>query len=516
MAPVGYMPTQQRQGAQGSGSVGASIALGAQSYQAAQLPVTASVDPTATTSIQPTTSIQLGAAQPISINSGVGMQNQSIPTQNQQIPQTGLIGSEKAINNGAANANRMLDTYGAQANNIIDAGTNNVLGAYNQGATSANNYLNKGYSDAGERLAEYRKAMNNSNDLQQGITGFDTSVDGGIKDPLNAGAANFSGNIANGNNANKLQADLSGANGLDAQKAAYAAYQSSPAMQYQMDQMQKATERSAAARGNLLGGNVLQELQRNASGIASQDYQNQFNNIGTVANTGLQAAGQVAGLKQAEAGIAGNLKSAGIAASAQQASQILSGENQRFMQREDIRAKIADKLSSLAESAGINQSNISSSLADRSGGVIGSATNAIANNIYNTGINKAGIATGSATQLSNGRTNAGIAIANNVSNTASSIGNLLAKQGIDVSGAMGDDVNNISNMIHNSGLADSVDNNQLATILANIAGGQATNQVQTNTAIGSAKAAGTMGVGNAIYNGVNDGISLGIKGGLIK
>lgn len=255
---------------------------------------------------------------------------------------------------------------------------------------------------------------------------------------INAGAQQASGILGNainsitapnaytqgGSGAAQMQADLTGANGPEAQQAAQLQMQSSPAAQYQLEQMQRATERSAAARGGLMGGNVLQELQRNAAGIASQDYQNQFANLGSVADRGA------------------NMQS----------------------QSDSIKAGLSRDLADTAFSAGI--------------------------------------------QTAGGRTNAGQAIAQNAQQAASSISNLLNQQGIAVSDMMAKDISTITDMIYQSGLQESMGSQQLAAILANISGGQSSIVAGGQAQIGASNAAGTIGVGNAIQQGIQQGVSL--------
>ena len=99
-----------------------------------------------------------------------------------------------------------------------------------------------------------------------------------------------------GANANKLQADLSGANGPEAQSAAFANFQSSPEQAYQREMGQKAILQNAAALGGLHGSNVMQELQRHGVGLAAQDYGNYFNRLNDPANRGVGAASGIASL----------------------------------------------------------------------------------------------------------------------------------------------------------------------------------------------------------------------------
>lgn len=224
----------------------------------------------------------------------------------------------------------------------------------------------------------------------------------------------------NQNTAQAMQADLVGANGTQAQAAAQARLQLSPASTFQMDQMQRATERSAAARGGLLGGNVLQELQRNAAGIASQDYQNQFANIGEVAT--------------------------------------------RQSAQDQFKAGLYRDLADTAMSAGITRAGM--------------------------------------------RQDAGAQLAQTATQAAGNISNLLNQQGVVISDMMSKDISTLTDMIYQSGMQDTINNQQLAAILANIAGGQASTVQTGNIGIGNANAAGTIGIGNAVQGGIQQGIGL--------
>lgn len=385
----------------------------------------------------------------------------------QQVPQTGLIGSEQALLGGQAGNELALGQGLNQANNTLlgTAGTAvGMLGAGNQQAMD----LLKAQANP-----EYQAATNN-------FTADTTQAEG-----------NFSGYLGGGQNASKLQADLSGANGAPAQQAAYAAYQSSPAMQYQMDQMQRATERSAAARGGALGGNVLLELQRNAAGIASQDYQNQFNNLGQVAGQGLSAAGQVAGLKTA--GMQLNAQAA-IANQNAQNAQIMANQQQKFA--------VANKLADLASMYGVNTGNILLGAGQEVAGNQLGTSQIIGQSRYATGTN-----------LASGRTAAGNAIAQNASNAATNIGNLLSQQGLNISNEMANDISTTTKLIYEYGVQDKISNENLAAMIANITSGQATNTQNAYANIGAANAAGTMGVANAVQGGIQQAIQLGALGG---
>ena len=409
----------------------------------------------------------------------------------QQVPQTGLIGSEQALLGGQA-GNELALQQG------LNQSTQSILGGYG-GAIGA---MNQGYSAATE-------ALKNSGNYGGGSSVPSISMPtislGGGSNPngaINAGIEGFGAYQKGGDAAAKLQADLTGANGQAAQQAAYAQYQSSPAMQYQMDQMQKATERSAAARGGALGGNVLLELQRNAAGIASQDYQNQFNNISQVANQGLNAASQVGQLRGQEANIAGQLQQAGLQASTQMGVAGLNASTQMAMQQNQLKSDTASKLAELASMYGINTGNLLLGAGNTLGQNQLGTSQIIGQSRYATGIN-----------LASGRTAAGQAIAQNANQAATSIGNLLSQQGLNISNEMSADIANTTKMIYDYGLQDKISNENLAAMIANITSGQATNAQNAYANIGAAEAAGKMGVANAVQGGLQMGLQTGLLGG---
>lgn len=427
-----------------------------------------------TMSSRPAAAVMPQAATPVKIP--------QIAQSNAGVPQTGLIGSEQALM----------------------AGHNAAVGTLGQGYSQAQGYLQNMLGSLGTvGVPEYTPSLaqvtfGGGADVTDTLNSIKSGMDAGranINTAFNEGVGALSG-YNQGQGAMKMQADLSGANGLEAQQAAYAAYQSSPAMQYQMDQMQKATERSAAARGGLLGGNVLTELQRNASGIASQDYQNQFNNLGQVAQTGLGAASQIAGLKGNQAateaglvgtmaGIQGNLAGQKMGIEGNLAATALSGQNNLAAQSMAIRGNRENAIL----------------------GIRADATNRLADLAQSAGLNTAGLYTGTAQQLSQGRTQAGQMIAQNANQAASNISNMLAQNGIAVSDMMAKDISTVTDMIYQSGMQEKIDSQQLAAILANIAGGQASTVAQGYSNIGAANAAGTLGIGNAVQNAIGQYIA---------
>jgi hypothetical protein len=87
-----------------------------------------------------------------------------------------------------------------------------------------------------------------------------------------------------------MNAALTGALGADEQAQAYAQFSDGPGQAYLREQAERGLTRNAAATGGLGGGSVRSALQEQAIGMASQDFQNQFDRRNSVADRGLQAA----------------------------------------------------------------------------------------------------------------------------------------------------------------------------------------------------------------------------------
>ena len=179
-----------------------------------------------------------------------------------------------------------------------------------------------------------------------------------------------------GGQANQLQAALSGALGLEAQKKAYADYQNSPGVQWAQQQGEQSVLRNAAAAGGLGGGNTLKALQAFGTGLALQDYGNNFSRLGQVADRGYGAATTGAGLQGQQAGIQSQLGQFNANIPLQTASQL--GALQYSAGR-DMATNIANVTSSLsnlvnAQGAGMtdiygnNTNNISALLQNAANG----------------------------------------------------------------------------------------------------------------------------------------------------
>jgi len=89
---------------------------------------------------------------------------------------------------------------------------------------------------------------------------------------------------------------LSGASGPEAQTQAFQAFQDSPEQAFLRGQGEQGLLRNQAAIGGLGGGNVRRELQRQAIGLASQDFSNRFNRLGAVQGIQSQRQANVSNL----------------------------------------------------------------------------------------------------------------------------------------------------------------------------------------------------------------------------
>ena len=129
------------------------------------------------------------------------------------------------------------------------------------------------------------------------------------------------------------QQALLGLSGQEAQQAAFSGIQESAGQQFLRKRQEKAILRHASATGGLDGGNVLNQLQENAFGLAQTEIQNQFGRLGQLAGRGQDAAvnlGQFGGTAASniQAGLsrAGGGVAQGVAGSAATKAQGILGQ----------------------------------------------------------------------------------------------------------------------------------------------------------------------------------------------
>jgi hypothetical protein len=462
-----------------------------------------------------------------------------------QAPQTGLIGSEQALMGGQQQA---LGAMGA-GNSAAQGYLQNIAGMQiqpsqmlgSQAPTVAGATMGQAPTIAGAQLNAPAE-LNNPYVQNFNAAGYNAGVGASQFDQ---GVAGLDPYAQQGQGAAKLQADLTGANGQAAQQAAIASYQGGPYAEQMKLNSEQSILRNAAVTGSVGGGNVLDQLYKNSAGYFQEGMQNQFNNLSQVSNTGLSAAGQQAGLLGQQGQMLGNLEGQQMSANAQLQAQKMGNEASIYGQQLAGKTNLAGQQYQGDLARNTNQAQIDAGLlgqkfqadsaasqqnAQIEAGLLGqriaadesrNAQNAqlksdaysqLANLAQANGLNTAGLLTGTAQQLSQGRTQAGQAIAQNATQAASQIADKLAQSGLAVSDTMARDISTMTDMIYQSGMQDKIDSQQLATILANISGGQASTVAQGYSNIGSANAAGTLGVANAVQGGITQAIGSGLIG----
>lgn len=355
----------------------------------------------------------------------------------EDMPQTGLTGFEDAVGSGFDAAMMALLTGQAGAE-----------GAYTDAEMQAVQSLLNAYRGADRNIQDDYSAADAM--LLRGYRGAD---------------AMMSGYSQGGADAQRTQAALSGALGPEAQAKAIANFQSSPGQDYLREQTERGVLRNAAALGGLGGGNVMKELQRNASGLASQDFQNQFNRLGDVANRGLTADTTRAGMRNTMAGQMADLRA--------------SLGTQRADMRNVMGSRIADTQGQFGQLRGGVRERTGQSMAD-----VGFQTGAM---------------------LGQNRQNVGDMIGANVAQTASAVA---AQQGGELlANLLGGDASQLAGIIQASQAGDEQAMQQLAALLANISTGSASTITSRpalpgieNTAADALSGAGDLagGVGTAI------------------
>ena len=159
---------------------------------------------------------------------------------------------------------------------------------------------------------------------------------------------------AGGEQAYQQQLALTGALGPERQQQAYDQFVSSPGQEYLQEQGERAVMRNAAASGGM-GGQVLQELQRQGQGLAQQDFGNYFNRLAGTSAQGQQAASQLAGLGAQR----GSLLSGLTAQMGGSRSNLLSQLGQSGA---NLTSQFANLLSSAASTRGTGLANLRAQL----------------------------------------------------------------------------------------------------------------------------------------------------------
>lgn len=229
-------------------------------------------------------------------------------------------------------------------------------GAINSYTDSGIDFLRQGYDYANQNITGTLGDVLGT--LQETRSQVDSSLNRGIGylDPYKEG----------GPEARNLQLAFSGALGPEAQAQAFQNYRNSPGVDFMVGEGERAITRNAAAMGGSQGGNVMRELMKFGTGVAMQDFGNQFDRLGGLSMQAQQAANAQAGMEGQRSNIytnlgttfAGSQMQSGLAMgniAAQLASQAGSMDQNRGLQigrnrmqtGRDVSSTIADTQSAL-------------------------------------------------------------------------------------------------------------------------------------------------------------------------
>lgn len=115
----------------------------------------------------------------------------------------------------------------------------------------------------------------------------------------NAALAPYS---ATGVQSNTQQSNLLGLNGQDAADKAMGTFQSSPGYDYQVQQGIRGVDAGAASQGMLHSGATLKAEETLGANLANQNFQQYYNNLNSLSNFGITAAGGQASTDTSAAG----------------------------------------------------------------------------------------------------------------------------------------------------------------------------------------------------------------------
>jgi hypothetical protein len=175
-------------------------------------------------------------------------------------------------------------------------GENSIIPVTNSAMPTTQNPSGIGFEGARSHIATgTQKSLSDVTQGSMGAINALTAAGATARNDINSGMSNALGELSpylkSGESASKLEADLTGVNGPEAQQAAIDSYIESPGQVYLREQQEKALLRNSAAIGGLGGANVRTALQKQAMGIASTDMQQHINNLRSISSGGLQAAG---------------------------------------------------------------------------------------------------------------------------------------------------------------------------------------------------------------------------------
>ena len=426
-----------------------------------------------------------------------------------QLP-VGLAAAEQAALGGAGRATGLLGTTAGAAGRELTAGTLGGIGALRGGIGQARQDIMQGTQTG---IGALQQALGGARaDIESGFAGGRADIQqalaqsrGDIQSGFGRAEAMFDPYAQAGGQALQQQLALSGALGPEAFQQAY---QESPQMQFLREQGERAALRTAAARGGLGGGRVMQELARYGTGLASQDLQNQIANLQALSAQGLGARGSAANIATG-----GAQQLSGLAAGAgQNLANISTGQAQQLANlgvlggTSGLQAATQQgtQLANLAQQLGTTEADLLTGLgAGRSNIALGIGTRA-ADLAAQTGLNVAGM-----------RTRAGEQLAGQFGTAASQLADLQQAQGAGTASMIGAQTNYMNQLQQAAAAGDAAAQTELAVLQANINQGIASNLAGVPAAqfVPPPNAAGSILQGAALGYELGQGLTPSTSGG---
>jgi len=433
------------------------------------------------------------------------------------------------------------------AQDILSGTETNVLGQLDQAAT--------GIQGAGDAAlgAVQTAGITTQNLINDGVAALETGKAEGLaflNQAFDQAVDPISGFIDPGQQAQVLQAALTGALGPEAQRAAIDNFITDPGTLLAVREAEQALLRNASATGGLGGGRVRKALVRESVGNSLKNFNTRIDQLGRQAALGFNAATAVGSLRSQQ-GVAGlnligqtsqgiaNLRESGAGFASLQGrteADIFRGTAQDIARLRETGALASLDLGGLSaqieQTTGQTIATLLQSGAITEADIVQSASNSIANIAQQGGFAEADIATKSALiEQATGRdlatlaNSTGVNIANILENLGSSSAELRTQAGRDLAAAIGQtsaqlaglqeaqgtgisdivstNIANIANLLLQEGLLDSESDQQLAVLLANLAVGQGSTSAQIAASIGEIEAAGILGTNSAVQGGID-------------
>jgi len=429
------------------------------------------------------------------INKGLQLTNRSLPSQ-LEIPLSanlpdiaadpgvgfGIEPAQNALLSGGLLGLQQIGRTQQQVSDLFGTARKDISG----GAESALSSIGQTREQIGGLFARGEEALTGG--TERGLAQLD-QTQGRVGEIFDQATGEFDPFIDPGQQAAQQQAALSGALGPEAQAAAFQAFRDSPGQAFLREQGELSVVRNAAKIGGLGGGNVRRELTKFGTGLAAQDFGNQFSRLGEVAERGVGAAGSAGQLL----GQQGNIESI----LGQLMAQLPPREAEALANLLGQQGGIQGQLGQFEAGIPIGEAGSLSGLQGQQAGIQGQL-----------GLAASSVPLSISQLIAQNRVQAGRDIAGNIEGTTSALADLVNQQGAGLTDIVGTGSNNVLQLLQQFFQGSALSQENLGTNLSNLGSNQATQlgtlpstQFQTTNTLGNlGQVAGGVG---GIISGLN-------------